>query len=146
MTRDAGEVNSFVLDCSVTAAWLLEDELVPEADMLLDLLDDGGRAVVPGLWRLELGNVLVNAEKRRRISVRGVAKCLGILARLPIVTDSETEDRAFREIFELARRERLTTYDAAYLELAVRMGLPLATLDGDLAGAARRIGVEVLPQ
>jgi len=138
-------VNSFVLDCSVAVAWLLEDERVPEADELLDLLDGGGQAVVPSLWRLELGNVLAGAERRNRISATGIANCLGILARLPIVTDSRTEERALREILELARREYLTTYDAAYLELAMRRGLSLATLDRRLARAARRVGVDVLP-
>lgn len=138
-------MNSFVLDCSVAVAWLLEDERIPEADRLLDRLERGGKAVVPGLWRLELGNVLASAERRRRISAQGVARCLGLLARLPIVTDLETEDRALRETLGLARRERLTTYDAAYLEVAIRRGLPLATLDRALACAACRAGVEVLP-
>ncbi|MXX35595.1 MAG: type II toxin-antitoxin system VapC family toxin [Gemmatimonadetes bacterium] len=138
-------MNSFVLGCSVAVAWLLEDERIPEADELLDRLDDGGEAVVPGLWRLELGNVLAGAERRNRISGPGVARCLGILARLPIVTDPHTDERALRETLELARREYLTTYDAAYLELAMRRGLPLATLDRPLARAARRAGVDVLP-
>ena len=138
-------MNAFVLDCSVSVAWLLEDERVPEADALLDLLDGGGQAVVPGLWRLELGNVLAGAERRSRISATGITRCLGILARLPIVTDLHTEERALREILELARREYLTTYDAAYLELAMRLGLPLATLDRALARVARRAGVDVLP-
>ncbi len=139
-------MNSLVLDCSVAVAWLLEDERVPEADALLDLLDGGGQAVVPSLWRLELGNVLAAAERRNRISATGIAKCLGILAELPIVTDSHTEERALREILELARREWLTTCDAAYLELAMRRGLPLATLDRRLARVARRLGVDVLPE
>jgi len=138
-------VSSFVLDCSVAVAWLLEDERVPGADVLLDRLDGGGQAVVPGLWRLELGNVLAVAERRGRIGATGIARCLGLLGRLPIVTDRHTEERALREILELARREYVTTYDAAYLELAVRRGLPLATLDRSLARAARRVGVEVLP-
>lgn len=135
----------FVLDCSVAVAWLLEDERVPEADALLDRLDDGGQAVVPSLWRLELGNVLAGAERRNRISATGIARCLGILSRLPIITDPQTEERALREILALARREHVTTYDAAYLELGMRRGLPLATLDRRLARAARRAGVDVLP-
>lgn len=138
-------MKSFVLDCSVAVAWLLEDERIPEADALLDGLEDGGQALVPGLWRLELGNVLAGAERRNRISGTGLSRCLGILARLPVVTDPHTEERALRETLELARREYLTTYDAAYLELAMRRGLPLATLDRPLARAARRAGVEILP-
>lgn len=138
-------MSSFVLDCSVTVAWLLEDERVPAADALLDRLEGGGEAVVPGLWRLELGNVLAGAERRGRIGATGIARCLGVLARLPVVTDPDTGERALREVLELARREYLTTYDASYLELAMRRGLPLATLDRSLGRAARRAGVEVLP-
>ena len=138
-------MSSFVLDCSVAVAWLLEDERIPEADALLDRLEGGGEAVVPGLWRLELGNVLAGAERRGRIGATGIARCLGLLARLPIVTDRSTEQRALKEILELSRGEYLTTYDAAYLELAMRRGLPLATLDRSLARAARRAGVDVLP-
>ncbi|MDE2762379.1 MAG: type II toxin-antitoxin system VapC family toxin [Gemmatimonadota bacterium] len=138
-------MSSFVLGCSVAVAWLLEDERVPGADALLDRLERGGQAVVPGLWRLELGNVLAGAERRGRIGATGIARCLGLLARLPIATDRHTEERALREILELARRDYLTTYDAVYLELAMRRGLPLATLGRSLARAARRAGVEVLP-
>ena len=138
-------MSSFVLDCSVAVAWLLEDERIPEADALLDRLEGGGEAVVPGLWRLELGNVLAGAERRGRIGATGIARCLGLLARLPIVTDRSTEQRALKEILELSRGEYLTTYDAAYLELAMRRGFPLATLDRSLARAARRAGVDVLP-
>ena len=139
-------MKSFVLDCSVAVAWLLEDERIPVADGLLDRLDGGGQAFVPSLFWLELGNVLAGAERRSRISATGIAKCLGLLTSLPIVTDSHTEERALREILELARREHLTTYDAAYLELAMRRGLPLATLDRPLARAARRAGVDALPE
>lgn len=138
-------MSSFALDCSVAVAWLLEDERVPCADALLDRLEGGGEAVVPGLWRLELGNVLAGAERRGRIGATGIAKCLGLLARLPIITDPDTDGRALREVLELARRECLTTYDASYLELAMRRGLPLATLDRGLGRAAPRAGVEVLP-
>ena len=138
-------MRSFVLDCSVAVAWLIEGERVPAADALLDRLEGGGQAIVPSLWGLELGNILAGAERRNRIGATGIARCLGLLARLPIVTDSATDERALREVVELARREYLTTYDAAYLELAMRRGLPVATLDRSLARAARRAGVEVLP-
>ena len=138
-------MSSFVLDCSVAVAWLLEGERIPEADALLDRLEGGGEAVVPGLWRLELGNVLAGAERRGHIGATGIARCLGLLARLPIVTDRSTEQRALKEILVLSRGEYLTTYDAAYLELAMRRGLPLATLDRSLARAARRAGVDALP-
>ena len=100
---------------------------------------------MPGLWRLEVGNVLLEAERRGRISARDVAQRLDLIAALPISVDPETADRAWRDRLSLARAERLTVYDAAYLELAVRRDLPLLTLDHDLARAALRKGVAVLP-
>ena len=100
---------------------------------------------MPGLWRLELGNVLLQAEKRGRISAGDVAARLALIAELAISVDPETDGRALRETLALARNERLTLYDAAYLELAVRRRLPLFTLDRDLAAAAIRRGVVALP-
>lgn len=134
----------FVLDCSITVAWLFEDESTPQTDELLDRLKDSG-ALVPALWRLELGNVLAMAERLKRITAAQIADYLDLLGRSPIVTDTETDSRAFREILALARSEGLTTYDAAYLELAVRRRLPLATLDKELIRVARRVGVSTLP-
>ena len=134
----------FVLDCSITVAWLFEDESTPQTDELLDRLKDSG-ALVPALWRLELGNVLARAERIKRITAAQIADYLDLLDRSPIVTDTETESRAFREILTLARSEGLTTYDAAYLELAVRRRLSLATLDKELIRAAHRVQVSTLP-
>ena len=134
----------FVLDCSITVAWLFEDESTPQTDELLDRLKDSG-ALVPALWRLELGNVLARAERLKRITAAQIADYLDLLDRSPIVTDTETESRAFREILTLARNEDLTTYDAAYLELAARRRLPLATLDKELIRAAHRVQVGTLP-
>ena len=134
----------FVLDCSVAVAWLFDDEASPETDALLDRLRDDG-ALVPALWRLELGNVLVHAERRNRIAAPQIAAYLDLLDRLPIVTDAETESRALREILTLARTANLTTYDAAYLELAMRRNAELATRDKALIRAARGVGVETLP-
>ena len=133
-----------MLDCSVAVAWLFEDEASPETDALLDRVMESG-ALVPGLWRLEVGNVLSQAERRRRIAPSKLASYVDVLAQLPIATDTETEERALRETLALARQERLTTYDAAYLEVAMRRGMPLATLDKALIRAARRVGVTTLP-
>lgn len=134
----------FVLDCSITVAWLFDDESTPQTDELLDRLRDSG-ALVPALWRLELGNVLARAERLKRITAAQIADYLDLLDRSPIVTDTETESRAFREVLTLARNEGLTTYDAAYLELAVRRRLSLATLDKELIRAAHRVQVSTLP-
>lgn len=137
-------MNRFVLDCSIAIAWLFEDEATAQTDDLLDKLTDGC-AFVPNLWQLELGNVLVQAERRERITAAQISACLELVTRLPIVTDTETDSRAFREILILARTETLTTYDAAYLELAIRRGVPLATQDSKLVRAANRVKVQTLP-
>ena len=135
---------SLVIDCSVAVAWCIDDEASPETDTLLERVRDEG-GLVPGLWHLELGNVLLQAERRGRLSTRDVAARLELLRTLPIATDDETSARAWREVLALARAERLTTYDAAYLELALRKGAALATKDSALGDAARRAGLVVLP-
>ena len=134
-----------VLDCSIALAWCFEDETSPETDKLFDHVRDHG-ALVPTLWHLEIANVLVLAERRGRIKVGESEARLEVVAGWPIETDTETTRRAWRETLALARAERLTTYEAAYLELALRAGLPLLTRDEDRAAAARRRGVTVLPE
>ena len=133
-----------VIDSSIALTWCFEDEASPETDRLFERVRDDG-AIVPGLWYLELSNVLLQAEKRGRISTGDVATRLNLIADLPISVDQETTNRAWHEILALARAERLTAYDATYLELASRRGLPLLTRDVDLAQAALRLGVAVLP-
>lgn len=135
---------SFVLDCSIAVTWCFADEASPSTDALLDQMQEQG-ALVPVLWHLEVGNVLVQAERRGRIAAGDMAARIELLRRLPITTDDETAGRALRDILALARTHRLTTYDASYLELATRRGLPLATRDRDLQEAAGRMGVELLP-
>ena len=137
-------MSDFVLDCSIAAAWLFDDEATAQTNDLLEQLKDG-RAFVPNLWHLELGNVLIQAERRKRITSTQISIRLELISRLPIVTDTETDSRAFREILILARTETLTTYNAAYLELAIRRGTPLATLDKALIRAANRVEVKTLP-
>jgi predicted nucleic acid-binding protein len=137
-------VSAVVVDSSVALSWCFEDEASSGTEAVLDQVRQEG-AVVPNLWHLELANVLLRAERRGRNIPEGITARLGYLGRLPIATDTETSGRAWREVLALARVEGLTTYDAAYLELAVRHGLPLATKDGALAAAAKRAGVTVLP-
>ncbi|MBT3534462.1 MAG: type II toxin-antitoxin system VapC family toxin [Rhodospirillaceae bacterium] len=137
-------MSAFVLDCSIAAAWLFEDEARPETDNLLEILASDG-ALVPNLWHLEVGNVLVQAEKRGRITAAQISTRLELLSSLPIDTDTETGPRAFREILTLARAQTLTTYDAAYLELAIRRGIPLATQDKALVRAAKAAEVRTFP-
>jgi predicted nucleic acid-binding protein len=135
---------SVVIDCSIALTWCFADEATAETDALFERVrDDGG--IVPALWHLELGNVLLQAEKRGRIAARDIAIRLELIAALPISVDQETTSRAWSGILAIARTEGLTTYDAAYLELAVRRGLTLFTKDADLAAAARRRGITVYP-
>lgn len=143
-TRRRSPLSRLVLDSSVALAWCFEDEASPETDALLEHTKSEG-AVVPSLWHLELGNALVQAERRGRSIQGGIIARLALLAQLPIQVDAETAGRAWREIVALARAERLTTYDAAYLELAIRRANALATKDRVLRAAAQRIGVAVLP-
>jgi predicted nucleic acid-binding protein len=135
-------VSTLVIDSSAALSWCFEDEASPRSDALFEQVRDQG-AVVPGLWHLEVANVLLQAEKRGRITAADVTVRLELIAELPIVTDNETTARAWREILALARAEGLTTYDATYLELAIRRGLPLVSRDEALITAAKRSGVAV---
>ena len=135
-------MSALVIDSSAALSWCFEDEASPESDALFEQVRDQG-AVVPGLWHLEVANVLLQAERRGRITSGDVAMRLGLIADLPITTDNETTARAWREILALARAEGLTTYDATYLELAIRRGFPLMTKDAALIAAAGRSGVAI---
>ncbi len=135
---------SFVLDNSVALAWCFEDEQTPQIMALLDRLTEDG-AMAPQLWPLEALNGLLTAERRGRIDA-GVRQLLaGFLRELPVGIDDETATRGWSATAELAGRHRLTAYDAAYLELALRLRLPLATRDQSLMQAARQAGVPLLP-
>ena len=133
----------FVLDASVAVAWCFDDESTPAAWALLDRLRTAP-GHVPALWELEIGNILLGAERRRRITQARAALFLGILGELDIRVDPDLPGRAFRDVLPLARARRLTTYDATYLELAMRLGLPLATKDAALVRAANAVRVRTL--
>ena len=135
-------MSALVIDSSAALSWCFEDDASPESDALFERVRDQG-AVVPGLWHLEVANVLLQAERRGRITTGDVAMRLELIAELPITTDNETTARAWREILALARAEGLTTYDATYLELTIRRGLPQQTKDAALITAAKRTGVAV---
>jgi predicted nucleic acid-binding protein len=123
-------------------AWSFEDETNAYADAVLDQLATT-RAIVPALWPLEVANALLMGERRRRATEADTLKWIGILAGLPIAIDGETNVHAWSDTLNLARRHNLSAYDAAYLELAMRRGLPLATLDEQLKVAARAVGVRL---
>ena len=136
-------MTSFVLDASVAVAWCFDDESTPAAWALLDRLRTAP-GHVPVLWALEIGNILLGAEKHRRITRARTTEFLDIVGELDIRVDPDVPGRAFRDVLPLARERRLTTYDAAYLELAMRLGLPLATKDTALARAATGLHIKTL--
>ncbi len=132
---------AFVLDCSVTMAWVFPDEATEATNQLRDSLVES-RAFVPSLWPVEVGNVLLVATRRNRIRVDDWREIRASLEALPIEIDPVTTSRAWGASLELARTHQLSVYDAMYLELAMRLQLPLATLDRALHRAARTVGVE----
>jgi len=134
---------AFVLDCSVTMAWVFSDEANESTDALREsLIKDS--AVVPVLWPIEVGNVLLVATRRKRISADDWPRIRDDLEALPIDIDPESCDRVLDTVLPLANEYELSVYDAMYLELALRRGLPLATLDQKLIAAGKAAGVEVL--
>lgn len=134
---------AFVLDCSVALAWVLPDEGSAFADGLLDRLVAEG-ALVPPVWPLEVGNVLLVALRQRRLRKAELEPIIERLRRLPIEVDIGATDHALASVLVLAGQYRLTTYDASYLDLARRRRVPLATLDKQLRAACRAAKVEVL--
>ncbi|GAA0330046.1 type II toxin-antitoxin system VapC family toxin [Sphingomonas oligophenolica] len=130
----------FVADASVAASWLLPDEADPRADAAYALFPDDS-AVAPGLWWLEIRNIFLVSERRGRFDGAQTDRALALLAALPISLDHAANEAT---LMMLARRHKLTACDAAYLELAQRRGISLATLDETLARAARAEGVRLI--
>lgn len=135
---------SFVPDASLVVAWLVIDEQNDKVDRVFDNVPSTG-LLVPAIWRLEVANSLNMMVLRKRLTIAGRTKYLDDLDQLPVEIDRETHVRAWPETLALADVHKLTTYDAAYLELALRVGRPLGTLDKDLRKAAKVEGVKVLP-
>lgn len=135
----------FVLDNSVVMRWLLKDgseERLAYASQVLELLaSEGTQAMVPGIWALEAANVLVKAQAKGLVSEARSAAFVGLLSDMAFATDTRTAERALGDTLQLARRFKLSSYDASYLELALREGLPLATLDDALRTAMQQMGV-----
>ena len=136
-------MSRFVLDASVTLCWCFENQASDYTEAIFERLAGGEEASVPFIWPLEVANVLVTAERRRALKVAQVMGFLEELAAWPIQVDTLGVDRAFQQILSAARQHSLSAYDAAYLELAIREGLPVATLDNDLRRAAKAVGVKI---
>jgi predicted nucleic acid-binding protein len=134
---------NFVVDASFALPWALRDEATAATDKFLDSLGRGAKAFAPALWRWEIANALLSIERQKRASLLEVSGHLSLLQSLPVEIDESAASHAWSGTHSLARKHRLTSYDAAYLELALRRGLPLASLDRDLIAAAKAEGVEV---
>lgn len=132
--------STFVLDCSVTLSWLFVDEQDAYALSVLRSLTQA-RAVVPAIWPLEVANGLLMAERRQRSTEADTTAWLQTLASLPIEVEEAPAALTFSQVVSLARGHQLTSYDAAYLELALRRKLPMATMETKLREVAQRIGL-----
>ncbi len=135
--------DDFVIDNSVVMAWCFKDEISRYSDHILDSLEVS-TGFVPSIWPLEVSNVLLSAERKKRISEADSARFIALLAELPIIVEQESPERMIKEIFALARKHKLSSYDASYLDLAMRKGLPIATLDKNLLAAAKQSKVPIL--
>ena len=136
---------AFVLDCSVAMAWVFADEASEATDRLRDSLVEA-RAFVPSLWPVEVGSVLLAATRRGRLRADEWPHVCASLDALPIEIDPVSKSRVWGPALALAHEHGLSVYDAVYLELALRMRLPLATLDRALAAAAQAAGVDAPPR
>jgi predicted nucleic acid-binding protein len=134
---------SLVLDSSATLAWIYSDETTNSVRLLFEAVGEEG-AVVPALWRLEIANSLTVAVRRGRIDANFRRAALTDLALLDIAIDDQTDVHAWGETLRVADLFKLTVYDAAYLELAQRRNLPLATLDRELRAAAKSLDLRLM--
>jgi predicted nucleic acid-binding protein len=138
----------WVLDASVAASWLLLDGKDADARASITLLQrlssSEATVLVPATWSLEIANVLVRSEAKGLTTESQSQAFLGLLVQLPIVVDADTVTQCLAGILDVARRYQLSSYDASYLELALRKQVPLATFDRELIRAARQAGVELL--
>lgn len=138
----------FVLDCSIVVSWCLEDENNSYSSDILGMFStsDIVEAIVPSIWPIELANVLLVSERRNRISKADSNRFLKLLADMPIIIDDISSAEVLHDILSLGRELNLSSYDATYLELAIRMGLPIATLDKRLQQAATDFGVALVSE
>lgn len=135
-------MKEFVLDCSVAMAWCFADEANSFTDAVLDQLSMR-RAIVPSIWPLEVSNVLLGAIRRKRITSAQSLRFVDLLNHLPILADTVMPTLASGSIFNLGLQYQLSSYDASYLELALRRGFPLATQDAALKAAIKKSGGEL---
>lgn len=133
-------MTAVVIDSTIALAWLFEDERTPASEAVLDQLTDD-EAVVPSVWPLEVTNALLDAESHGRLSEGQASRMLSLVAQLPITVDRSSDDSV--AVHAAARRHNLSAYQASYLVLAERLGVPVATADATLSDAAHVAGVPV---
>ena len=135
-------IDTFVVDNSVVMSWCFKDETNEYADAVLNKLFDQG-AIVPSVWPLEVVNVLLVAERRKRLNLADSVRFITLLSQLPIEVEYEWPENKMKDHLALGREQNLSSYDASYLDLAMRKDCPIATLDERLRTAAKDISVEV---
>ncbi len=133
----------FVIDNSIVMTWCFQDKLSPFADAVLTSLTEAV-AVVPAIWPLEVVNLLLVAERQERLRESDSVRFISLLSQLPIVVERTWPEKMMRDLLALGRANSLSSYDAAYLELAMRQGLPIATLDSKLLEAAKYVDIPIL--
>ena len=133
---------SFVIDNSVVMSWCFKDEISQYADAVLDCLQES-TAFVPSIWPLEVVNVLLVAERKKRLREADSVRFITLLSQLPIIVEYERTGRIMNDLLTLARANKLSSYDASYLDLSMRKGLPIATIDTRLIEAAKKTDVSI---
>jgi predicted nucleic acid-binding protein len=131
-----------VVDASVALAWCFPDEASNYADGVLVALE-GHAILVPAVWGLEIANAVLTGERRKRLRQPEIRRFTTLLDSLSLVQDVQSVSEHVSNVLPLAREYNLSAYDAAYLELSIRHGTPLATLDGKLQKAAQKAGIEI---
>ena len=135
-------MDAFVVDNSVVMSWCFKDETNEYADAVLDKLSES-KAVVPSIWPLEVVNVLLVAERRERLKQADSVRFITLLSQLPIEVEQEWPEKTMRDLLALGRAQNLSSYDASYLDLAMRKDCPIATLDKRIRNAAKEISVAI---
>jgi predicted nucleic acid-binding protein len=133
---------TFVIDNSVVMSWCFKDEISKYADAVLDRLQEA-TAFVPSIWPLEVVNVLLVAERKNRLSEADSIRFITLLSQLPIIVEYERVGRIMNDLLTLSRANRLSSYDASYLDLSMRKGIPIATIDNRLIEAAKKTDVPI---
>jgi len=136
-------IDSFVIDNSVVMSWCFKDETNEYGDAVLDRLSEA-TAIVPAIWPLEVVNVLLVAERRNRLKQVDSVRFINLLSQLPIVVEQEGPEKMMKDLLALGRENNLSSYDASYLDLAMKKDCPIATLDKKLMEAGKKVDVTIL--